>query len=103
MLITLKQLRRILTEIDHTPSLCEIPEDAPIMLQFEGSEREIPLNIAIDSDGNAKWYFDGAYHITLGKLDDGKGHCPSCHAEGVDGEGCPTCPGFWYTKSVTPI
>ena len=28
--------------------------------------------------------------------------CPSCNREGPDGDGCPTCPGFWYQdESIT--
>jgi hypothetical protein len=34
------------------------------------------------------------------KIDSGmepaEGTCPNCKAKGVENEGCPSCPGFWF-------
>ena len=36
----------------------------------------------------------------LGDCEVGEGVCPACGRTGKVEEGCPTCPGFWFTNEA---
>jgi len=37
------------------------------------------------------------------KLQPTRGICPACNESGPDEEGCPRCPGFWFTQATQEV
>lgn len=51
-----------------------------------------------DHPANKYCHGDDFSVVCVSCFEDPEGTCPNCQQKGLNNEGCPECPGFWYTN-----